>query len=65
MPDKTLAPPSLKSHHPFQKCLPKLRQSAVQIETSVAVNGTPVNTRINNVQLVMIDRETYQLAFLD
>ena len=40
-------------------------QGIYRIETSVAVNGKPANTRINNVQLVMIDRETYQLAFLD
>ena len=40
-------------------------QGIYRIETSVAVNGKPANTRINSVQLVMIDRETWQLAYLD
>ncbi|VVO15110.1 hypothetical protein [Pseudomonas fluorescens] len=40
-------------------------QGVYRVETSVLLNGKTVNTRSNDVQLVMIDTDTYQLAYLD
>ena len=40
-------------------------QGVYRVDTSVLLNGKPVNTRSNNVQLVMIDADTYQIAYLD
>lgn len=43
----------------------KVPQGVYRVETAVLLNGKPVNTRTNNVQLVMIDQDTYQFAYLD
>lgn len=40
-------------------------QGIYRIETSVLLNGKAVNTRTNDVQLVMIDADTYQFAYLN
>lgn len=40
-------------------------QGVYRVDTSVLLNGKAVNTRTNNVQLVMIDADTYQFAYLD
>lgn len=40
-------------------------QGVYRVETSVLLNGKAVNTRSNDLQLVMIDADTYQFAYLD